>query len=132
MEGVHRFLARVWRALEGGVSDEPPTRDQLRALHQAIRKVTTETEEMRFNTALAAMMEFVNAVYKWPNRPRAALEPFILLLSPYAPHVAEELWSRLGHSGSLAYAPWPVCDESLLVQDTVTMAVQVNGKVRRC
>lgn len=78
--------------------------------------MTVETEELRFNTGISAMMEFVNAVYKWPNRPRAALEPFVLLLSPYAPHVAEELWSRLGHSTSLAYAQWPAVDESLLVQ----------------
>jgi len=71
---------------------------------------------MRFNTAIAGMMEFMNAVYKWPNRPRAALEPFVLLLAPYAPHIAEELWSRLGHGESLTYAQWPAYDEALLVQ----------------
>jgi len=86
---------------------------------------------MRFNTAIAAMMEFINGVYKWDNRPRAALAPFVLLLSPYAPHIAEELWERLraggGGGGSLAYEPWPVADESLLVVDTVQLPVQVRG-----
>ncbi|KIY92164.1 leucyl-tRNA synthetase [Monoraphidium neglectum] len=99
---------------------------------------------MRFNTAIAAMMEFVNGVYKWDTRPRAALEPFVLLLSPYAPHIAEELWQRLGgrqqqqeqeqqqqqRRGSLAYEPWPQHDEALLVVDTVKLPVQVNGKMR--
>ncbi|WIA22710.1 hypothetical protein OEZ85_001117 [Tetradesmus obliquus] len=130
VEGVHRFLNRVYRAFEAGVSDEPASKEQLRLLHATIKKVTTETEEMRFNTGIAAMMEFVNGVYKWDNRPRAALEPFVLLLAPYAPHIAEELWSRLGHSGSLAYEPWPEADESLLVVDTVNLPVQVNGKMR--
>ncbi|KAF8066270.1 leucine--tRNA ligase [Scenedesmus sp. PABB004] len=130
VEGVHRFLARVYRAFEAGVSDEAPSREQLRALHGAIKKVTVETEELRFNTAIAAMMEFVNAVYKWDSRPRAALEPFVLLLSPYAPHLAEELWARLGHGASLAYEPWPEADESLLVVDTINLPVQVNGKMR--
>jgi leucyl-tRNA synthetase len=69
-------------------------------------------------------------VYKWESRPRAALEPFVLLLAPYAPHVAEELWARLGHTASLAYEPWPEADESLLVVDVVQLPVQVNGKMR--
>ncbi|GFH21761.1 uncharacterized protein HaLaN_19125 [Haematococcus lacustris] len=85
---------------------------------------------MRFNTALAAMMEFINAVYKWPSRPRSALAPFVLLLSPYAPHLAEELHAKLGAPASLAYEHWPLADESLLVQESITLAVQVNGKVR--
>ncbi|GIL61315.1 hypothetical protein Vafri_15703 [Volvox africanus] len=131
VEGVHRFLARVWRLFEGGVTEEAPTREQLRLLHQTIKKVGIETEELRFNTAIAAMMEFVNGVTKsWNNRPRAALEPFILLLSPYAPHVAEELWARSGHTSSIAYEPWPQPEEALLVVDTVNLPVQVNGKTR--
>jgi len=131
VEGVHRFLARVYRAFEPGVTDDAPTKEQLRLLHTTIKKVTTETEEMRFNTGISAMMEFVNGVTKdWPNRPRAALEPFILLLAPYAPHLAEELWSRAGHTASLTYEAWPQHDEALLVQDSITLPVQVNGKVR--
>jgi leucyl-tRNA synthetase len=85
---------------------------------------------MRFNTAISAMMEFVNAATKWDTCPRAVLKPFALLLAPYAPHVAEELWCRLGHSHSLAYESWPVYDPALLVQSTVSVAVQVNGKMR--
>ncbi|EFN59055.1 hypothetical protein CHLNCDRAFT_55974 [Chlorella variabilis] len=131
VEGVHRFLARVYRLVtEQPLSDAPPSQDQLRLLHQTIKKVTEETEEMRFNTGLAAMMEFVNGAYKWEARPKAALEPFLLLLAPYAPHLAEEMWSVLGHSGSLAYEPWPEADESLLVQTTYNLPVQVNGKMR--
>ncbi|GAX76478.1 hypothetical protein CEUSTIGMA_g3923.t1 [Chlamydomonas eustigma] len=131
VEGVHRFLARAYRVFEPGMCEDEPTKDQLRLLHITIKKVTTEIEEMRFNTGISAMMEFINGVTKdWPNRPRAALEPFLLLLAPYAPHLAEELWSRGGHSGSLTYKPWPQCDESLLVSDTLVLPVQVNGKVR--
>ena len=89
-----------------------------------------DTEEMRFNTAISAMMEFVNAATKWGTCPRSVLEPFALLLAPYAPHVAEELWSRLGHAESLAYASWPAHEERHLVQSTVRVAVQVNGKMR--
>jgi len=85
---------------------------------------------MRFNTAIAAMMEFVNAATKWPSCPRAVLEPFALLLAPYAPHVAEELWSRLGHGESLTYAEWPAFDEKHLQLSAVRIAVQVNGKMR--
>ncbi|GFR47432.1 hypothetical protein Agub_g9152 [Astrephomene gubernaculifera] len=131
VEGVHRFLARVWRLFEGGVSEEEPCREQLRLLHATIKKVGVETEEMRFNTAIAAMMEFVNGATKtWSNRPRKALEPFLLLLSPYAPHLAEELWSRCGHPATLAYEPWPTADESLLAVEEVNLPVQVNGKTR--
>jgi leucyl-tRNA synthetase len=89
-----------------------------------------DTEEMRFNTAISAMMEFVNAATKWDTCPRALLEPFTLLLAPYAPHIAEELWSRLGHTESLTYAQWPQFDEQYMVQSTVRVAVQVNGKLR--
>jgi leucyl-tRNA synthetase len=94
------------------------------------RMRAADTEEMRFNTAISAMMEFVNAATKWDTCPRSVLEPFALLLAPYAPHVAEELWSRLGHAESLAYAPWPPFEERHLVQSTVRVAVQVNGKMR--
>lgn len=130
VEGVYRFLGRVFRLFLDGVTDEAPSKDQLRLLHQTIKKVTTETEELRFNTAIAAMMEFINGAYKWGSRPRAALEPFVLLLAPYAPHLAEELWARLGNGSSLTYAAWPQHEASLLVQDTISLAVQVNGKVR--
>jgi hypothetical protein len=87
---------------------------------------------MRFNTAIAAMMEFVNGAMKWPEpRPAAALAPFALLLAPYAPHLAEEAWALLGGSGSLAYEPWPVADEALLVEDSITLPVQASGRGRQ-
>jgi len=95
-----------------------------------IQKVTLETEEMRFNTGISAMMEFVNSATKWGGAPAALLEPFTLLLSPYAPHIAEEFWAELGHSTSLAAEPWPEVIEEYLVEDSIKMAVQVNGKVR--
>lgn len=107
-----------------------PTQSQLRALHKAIDKVTADTEELRFNTAIAAMMEFMNDTKKWDNRPRGALEPLLLLLSPYAPHLAEECWRRCGHAETLAYAAWPQVDAGLLVEDEIVLPVQVNGKMR--
>jgi leucyl-tRNA synthetase len=131
VEGVHRFLARVWRlATEKELSDGDASREQLRTLHATIKKVTDDVEGLRFNTAIAAMMEFVNAAYKWDGVPRSVFEPFVLLLSPFAPHLGEELWSRLGHEESLAFAPWPEFDEALLAADEVEIAVQVNGKLR--
>jgi leucyl-tRNA synthetase len=136
MEGVHRFLNRVWRLIvdeEGGemiVTDQEPSRDQLRTLHATAQQVTEDIEQLDFNTAIAAMMEFVNAAYKWDGVPRSIAEPFVLLLSPFAPHLTEELWRRLGHDTSLAYADWPDYDEALLQREVVEMAVQVNGTVR--
>ena len=85
---------------------------------------------MRFNTAISAMMELCNAATKWDNCPRSILESYTLLLAPYAPHVAEELWFRLGKTQSLAYEPWPVYDESVLVESEVQLGIQVNGKLR--
>ena len=142
VEGVHRFLARVYRLIVGqadipaSLTDDEPTKEQLKLLHACIKKVSEETEEMRFNTAIAAMMEFINAAYKWDSCPRAVLKDFVLLLAPYAPHLAEEMWhvlhERAGDADmvSLAYEPWPTVDESLLVESTVNLPVQVNGKVR--
>jgi leucyl-tRNA synthetase len=138
VEGVHRFLARVYRLLLGEdtgalaetVMDAEPTRAQLRALHATIKKVEEDVEGLRFNTAIAAMMEFVNAAYKWDAVPRAVVEPFVLVLAPFAPHLAEELWAKLGHRESLSYAPWPTYDPAHLVEDEKEIAVQVNGKVR--
>ncbi|NBC17917.1 MAG: leucine--tRNA ligase, partial [Bacteroidetes bacterium] len=135
LEGPHRFLNRVWRLYVDDedaltVTDAAPTKDQLRTLHQTIQKVTEDVEALRFNTAIAAMMEFVNDAMKWDAVPQAIAEPFVLLLSPFAPHLAEELWQRLGHDESLTYAPWPEVEEEYLKEETVELAVQVNGKVR--
>ncbi|HMP90152.1 MAG TPA: leucine--tRNA ligase [Kiritimatiellia bacterium] len=138
VEGVFRFLGRVWRFVvnedtdkfDERVGDSTPDTGQLKALHQTIRKVTEDIEGMRYNTAIAAMMEFMNEAYKWETRPVAVIRPFVLLLSPFAPHLTEELWSRLGNPASLAYEKWPECDPSYLVEDTLEVVVQVNGKLR--
>jgi leucyl-tRNA synthetase len=140
VEGTHRFLNRAWRLIAGSDAEDgghapaldgtAPTREQLRVLHHTIAKVTEDIEALRFNTAISALMELTNAAYKWPSLPRAVAEPFVLLLSPLAPHLAEELWEKLGHKESLAYHAWPVADAALLKADVLEIPVQVNGKVR--
>jgi leucyl-tRNA synthetase len=135
VEGITRFLDRVWRLYtqEDGalaVGGGEASLELRRVLHQTIRKVTEDVEALKFNTAISQMMVFVNEVMKQPERPRTLLEPFVLVLAPFAPHLGEELWRKLGHAGSLAYAPWPAFDRALCVEDTVTVAVQVNGKLR--
>ncbi len=140
VEGVSRFLGRVWRmiaderadevTLHQAISDTDANEDQLRLLHKTIKAVTEDIEKLSFNTAISRLMEFTNALGQADPRPRAVIEPFVLLLSPFAPHLAEELWNILGHDHSLAYEPWPECDEALLVTSTVDIPVQVNGKLR--
>ena len=138
VEGVFRFLNRVWRlvvdeesgALADRLTDADPAREQLRSLHWTIKKVTDDIEERAFNTAIAAMMEFVNAANKWDAVPRQIMEPFLVLLSPFAPHLSEELWARLGHDESLAHADWPEYQDRLLQREVVEIPVQVNGTVR--
>jgi leucyl-tRNA synthetase len=106
------------------------TEEQQRVLHVMLKKVAEDIEGLRFNTAISAMMEFLNEASKWEQRPRAILEALVLALSPFAPHLAEELWSKLGHAESLAYVPWPVHNPALLVTDIMEVVVQVNGKLR--
>jgi leucyl-tRNA synthetase len=140
VEGVYRFLNRVWRLLiddrsetlklAEAVRDVEPDRETLRKLHQTIKKVTEDLDGMRFNTAIAAMMEFSNYLNRLPARPRNVLEPFVLILSPFAPHLAEELWKALGHKGTLAYEPWPAFDEALTREEEIEVPVQINGKLR--
>jgi leucyl-tRNA synthetase len=139
VEGVYRFLSRAWRLIvdEGeqlkphpGVKDAEPDKETLRVLHRTIQKVTEDTNGLRFNTAIAAMMEFVNHVTKLEVRPRSVVEPFVQLLSPYAPHIAEELWRALGHTTTLAYEPWPKFDPALTKADEIEIPVQVNGKLK--
>jgi leucyl-tRNA synthetase len=140
VNGVRGFLDRAWRmivdhsaetiVIHEAVNDDSLTAEQLKILHRTIQSVTTDTAGMRFNTAVARMMEFVNFFTKSKCRPREAMEKFVLLLSPYAPHLAEELWQILGHAETLAYEPWPEFDESLTRDDSVEIAVQVNGKLR--
>ena len=140
VEGVHRFLGRVWRlvtddnreeiSLNPSLVDSEPGSEQLRVLHEAIGKVTEDIEKMRFNTAISAMMIFLDAAMKWESVPRGVIEPFLLLLSPFAPHISEELWSLLGHESSLANEPWPEFDPELVKTDSINVVVQVNGKKR--
>ena len=137
VEGVTRFLDRVWRLVvdEDGspsraLSDQPPSPEQLRLLHQTLRKVTEDLDDLRFNTAIAQLMVCVNELTPAAVRARAVIEPFVLILSPFAPHLGEELWRRLGHRESLAYQPWPAWDEALVREEVVTLAIQINGKLR--
>jgi len=166
VEGVYRFLGRVWRLfvdeksetafeqaetlatepqrhgelldlilLDGGITDLDATPAQLKALHACIKKVTEDLDGMRFNTAISAMMVFINEAMTWQNKPLPVMKTFLQLLAPFAPHVAEELWQKL-HSTfgqvapSLAYAPWPKFDAALLVESEIELPVQVNGKFR--
>ncbi len=138
VDGTHRFLNRAWRlliddrrdTLAATIVDDSPSDEQQRLIHQTIAKVTEDIEALRFNTAIAALMEFTNAANKWEMLPREIADAFVRLLAPLAPHIAEELWSRLGHAESLAAADWPEHDERFLVADTVEIPVQINGRVR--
>jgi len=162
VEGVYRFLGRVWRLFvdeksetqfeqaetvgTAGQSDSEllgvihlaesikpvtPTPAQLKTLHTCIKKVTEDLEGMRFNTAISAMMVFVNEAMTWETKPAEVLKTFLQLLAPFAPHLAEELWSKLPEAGaSLPYAPWPAFDLAWLVEDEIEIPVQVNGKLR--
>ncbi|MBI3874477.1 MAG: class I tRNA ligase family protein, partial [Verrucomicrobia bacterium] len=166
VEGVYRFLGRVWRLfvdeqsetdfeqaettaelskrgellelikLNSAIKDVAATPAQLKTLHACIKKVTEDLDAMRFNTAISAMMVFVNDAITWETRPVSALKIFLQLLAPFAPHLAEELWQRLStldprlSTASLTYAPWPQFDPALLVEDTLEIPVQVNGKLR--
>lgn len=138
LEGVSRFLSRAYRlvaddetgAPSARLGDGEPTRGQWRALHAAIKKVTHDLEGLEYNTAISAMMIFVNEAQSWDKLPRALLAPFVLILAPFAPHLAEELWSRLGHPDTLANEPWPAWNEAYLRQDEIEIPVQVNGKLR--
>ena len=137
VEGVHRFLNRAWRmmideegALLASIKPSTLTPEQERLVHQTIKKVTEDIEGLNFNTAISQLMVFVNDFLNLDVKPVSAMERFTLLLSPFAPHIAEELWSKLGHATSIAYHPWPTHDESKTKVDSVEMVVQVNGKVR--
>ncbi|MEY2410526.1 MAG: leucyl-tRNA synthetase [Verrucomicrobiota bacterium] len=164
VDGVYRFLGRVWRLfiddqsetefeqaattasagdaalldrirLKPDVQEASASRAQLKTLHACIKNVTEDLDGLRFNTAISELMVFVNEAMTWPVKPAAILREFLILLQPFAPHIAEELWSKLTASTgqpapALAYAPWPVLDPALLVEDFMEMPVQVNGKLR--
>jgi leucyl-tRNA synthetase len=140
VNGVFGFLNRVWRLiideraetmqLNAAIVDRAPNADENRLLHQTIQKVTDDIHNLAFNTAISRMMEFTNYFTTASERPREAMQKFVLLLSPFAPHIAEELWHALGHTQSLAYEPWPEFDPALAKEDTIEVPVQINGKLR--
>lgn len=138
VQGMSRFLGRVWRLVIDPASDQVSdaivkdgaTREQLKALHQTIKRVTADVEGLRFNTALACMMEYVNTATKWEKRPKEVILPLISMLSAFAPHVCEELWGRLGETRALAYVDWPEYCSKLDYEDNKLIVVQINGKVR--
>lgn len=140
VEGVYRFLGRAWRmvvddaaeeiTLHEGVQDVQGTEEQERMLHKTIKHVTEDIEKISGNTAISRMMEFVNFFTNCDVRPKAAMEAFTLLLAPFAPHLAEELWEALGHYATLTYHPWPTFDEAKIVEATIEIPVQINGKLK--
>jgi leucyl-tRNA synthetase len=130
--GIRRFLDKVWAVVDAADRSTENTMPSVisRKLHQTIRKVTQDMEELRYNTAIAALMEYVNVLRRSETVPAHALEPLIVLLAPLAPHIAEECWERLGRSGSVFDASWPVYDEMLAREEEIELVVQVNGRVR--
>ncbi|PIC71409.1 leucine--tRNA ligase [Sporosarcina sp. P16b] len=136
LDGSRRFLDRIWRLL---VNEDDTLTDKLtdetggpleKVYNQTVKKVTEDYEAMRNNTAISQLMVFINESYKAEKLPKAYIEGFLLLISPITPHLAEELWSKLGHTDTIAYAQWPIFDEAKLSDDTVEVAVQINGKIR--
>ena len=134
--GAHRFLQRVWRLVidersgEVRATDEPADEATRRRLHKTIAGVRSDMEGLRLNTAVSKLIELTNHLTRTPVVSREAVEPLLLMLAPLAPHVSEELWARLGHPATLTYEDFPIADPALLVEDTVTCVVQVQGKVR--
>ena len=137
LEGTYRFLQRVWRlfvAEDGGIEKNiiekkvSPELDQL--VHQTVKEVTLDTQNLEFNTAIAQLMTLLNEFYKLKEIPRSAAKTFVLLLSPYAPHIAEELWQKFGNTKIIASEEWPAYDEKISMKNMLNIAVQINGKIR--
>ncbi|KIQ91613.1 leucyl-tRNA synthetase [Bacillus sp. L_1B0_8] len=136
LDGARRFLDRVWRLFiqdSGELSEkitDAPNKELEKAYHQTVKKVTEDYAELRFNTAISQMMVFINDAYKAETLPKEYVEGFVKMIAPVAPHIGEELWSKLGYNETITYASWPTFDESKLVEDEVEIVVQVMGKVR--
>ncbi|AIQ60345.1 leucine--tRNA ligase [Paenibacillus borealis] len=136
VEGIHRFLSRVWRlfvnedgSLSAKITADGGTDEFKRTWHKTLKKVTEDFESLRFNTAISQLMIFINDAYKQESLSTEAAEQFVQMLSPLAPHIAEELWQLLGHEGSISYVAWPAYDEAWTVDAEVEIVVQVNGKI---
>lgn len=137
LDGSRRFLDRIWRLLveENGnitakLADNDDSGKLEKVYHQTVKKVTDDFEGLRFNTAISQLMVFINDAYKAESLPKAYVEGFVKMIAPIVPHIAEELWSKLGHEESIAYAAWPAYDEAKLVDSEVEIVVQINGKVK--
>ncbi|MCK4871972.1 MAG: leucine--tRNA ligase [Phycisphaerales bacterium] len=134
--GVHRFLQRVWRTIvneetgEVNITDEPASDALRRAVHKTIAGVHDDMEALGFNTAIAKMIELNNKLTALDRTPREAAEAMVTMLAPFAPHIAEELWAKLGHDSSITHEPFPVAEAALLVEDQIEIPVMVKGKVR--
>ncbi|MCX5634114.1 MAG: leucine--tRNA ligase [Phycisphaerae bacterium] len=138
VEGVHRFLNKLWRIvideqtgeLNSGIKDIDSDEETQRILHQTIKKVTLDIENFRFNTAISQMMIFVNHINRLEAKPKKTIEAFVLIVAPFAPHIAEELWQMLGSKNTLVYEKWPKYDENLAREKEIELAVQVLGKIK--
>ncbi|MFF2458906.1 leucine--tRNA ligase [Peribacillus simplex] len=137
LDGSRRFLDRIWRLLvndDGTITDKMTETDDTGKLekvyHQTVKKVTENYEELKFNTAISQLMVFINDAYKADSLPKVYIEGFVKLLAPVAPHIAEEIWSKLDHSESITYGTWPAFDEAKLVDNEVEIVIQINGKVK--
>ena len=137
LNGAYKFVNRIWNLI---IDDEDKLRDRITTINdgkldkvynQTVKKVTEDYQALHFNTAISQLMVFVNDCYKADSLPLEYVEGFVKLIAPIVPHIAEELWTKLGHVGSIAYAKWPTYDESKLVENVVEIVVQVNGKVRQ-
>lgn len=137
LDGSRRFLDRIWRLfveetgeLSQGIQDIEEGSSLEKVYHQTVKKVTEDYEGLRFNTAISQMMVFINEAYKADVLPKTFAEGFVKMLSPIAPHMSEELWSKLGHGESIAYEAWPAYDEAKMIDDEVEIVIQINGKVK--
>ncbi|RJS66418.1 leucine--tRNA ligase [Priestia filamentosa] len=136
LDGARRFIDRIWRLMvtdEGTVVEKIKDQDNEaleRIYHETVKKVTEDLEGLRFNTAISQLMVFINECYKTDVLPKEYMQGFLKLIAPITPHIAEELWSKLGGSGTISYEAWPAYDESKLVDDEIEIVVQINGKVR--
>ncbi|MDD4301633.1 MAG: leucine--tRNA ligase [Sphaerochaeta sp.] len=131
LNGIYRFLDRVWRLYEERpITDDEPSKELNKTLHKTIKKVTHDTATLNFNTAISQMMVLVNELYKVDEFPSVVAETLVKLLGPYVPHIAEELWEKLGNKESLTKVSWPTFEEKLTIDDEIEMVFQVNGKVR--
>ena len=130
VEGAHKFINRIWNLYETFTITEEKNKNLESLYHQTVKKVTDDYEKLKFNTAISQLMVFVNAVYKEKEIPREYAEGFIKMISPITPFIAEEIWHKLGHKDSISYEKWPEYDEKYIQEDTKTIGVQINGKLR--